>query len=90
MEATLHDMQTKIVDFIQIIKSKNVERDELKKQLDCRTEDVLSMSATLDYYNFFKYLSIYSVVFSLLLIFLLLLALWHLLYDHKSLEVYDQ
>ena len=76
MEATLHDMKQKIVDFILIIKSKNEERDEFKKQLDNRT-------ASLVYYNFFKYLSIFLIVFVLIVLMLLLVLISKQLIDHK-------
>ena len=76
MEATLYDMQQKISDFIRIVKHKNLELNQLNAQLI--------------YYNLFKYSFIFSIPFSLILLIILLAVIWHLLFDHKSLEVYDQ
>ena len=76
MEATLYNMQQKMSYFIQIVKYKN---DALNK-----------LNTQLIYYNLFKYSFIFSIAFSLILLIILLVVIWHLLFYHKSLEVYDQ
>ena len=76
MEATLYYMQQKISVFIPIVKNKNLELNQLNAQLI--------------YYNLFKYSFIFALAFSLILLIILLAVIWHLLFDHKSLEVYDQ
>ena len=69
-------MQQNIKDFITIVKHKDLELNQLNAQLI--------------YSNLFKYSFICSISYSLILLIILLVVIRHLLFDHKSIEVYDQ
>ena len=66
-------MQQNISDFIQNVKYK--------------FDPLNQLSAQLIYYNLFKYSFIFSIAFSLSRLIILLVVIWHLLFDHKSLGV---